>query len=122
MPNIAIICLGANGTDAAEQLEKAFATIQTLGTVVKSTPVYPSDPEYARDIAPYLNRIVLLHTDSTYSLALQYTKNYQTLVRARAGIAPLVAIDIDIVVWNGATVRPGDAKARYYLKGIMMLS
>lgn len=121
MPNNAIICLGANGADAAAQLARAFLAIQGIGKVVKATPVYPSDPEFARDAAPYLNRIVEITTDTTYDSALQITKNYQTIIRMRNRIEPLVAIDIDIVSWNGYVLRPADASARYFRKGMEML-
>ncbi len=121
MPNRAVICLGANVPDASERLEAASEFLGAVGVVNKATPKYLTAPEYAGDVAPYLNRVVELHTTVTYETALRMTKDYQTRVRELAQAQPFVAVDIDIVIWNGAVVRQGDAAAAYFRQGLAML-
>lgn len=121
MYNSALICLGANDADASEQIVNASTFLESLGEVWKATPIYPSDAEYAGDSAPYLNRLVILKTYHDYEALLSATKQYESGVRARAH-QRYVAIDIDIVEWNGAIMRPADAAARYFRKGLNLFN
>ena len=121
MSNRATICLGANTPDAARQLDGAYALLEKSGTVLVSTPRYPTDPEFAGDAAPYLNRIVIVETELSFEAFSVITKEYQTRVRALANAKPLVAVDIDVVVWNGTIKRPSDASAAYFKKGLELL-
>ncbi len=121
MTNEAVICLGANGDDAYIQVKRAFRLIGNMGKILRATHPYLSEPEFSCDSAPYLNQIIILSTDTCLKDLLKTTKAYQTLTRAEAGITPFVAIDIDIVAWNGDILRPSDARARYFRKGWDML-
>lgn len=121
MSDRATICLGANTPDASSRLDDAFALLRQSGRVLASTPLYPTDPEYAGDAAPYLNRIVILETDFSFDELSAMTKEYQTKVRNEADALPLVAVDIDIVEWNGFIKRPTDASAAYFRKGLELL-
>lgn len=120
--NSALICLGANGPDADVQIDNAFAMLCRLGSVAASSPAYPSHPEYGGSQPPYLNRIVSLDTSMDYDDIHRHTKSYEQGIRSSADIAPLVAIDIDIVEWNGDTLRPADATARYFRKGLALMA
>lgn len=121
MYNIAYICLGANDFDAEIQLDKAYDYLVSKGVVVKSTPVYPTDPEYAGDTAPYHNRIVVMMLACGYDEFVASAKVYERAVRAMASPGR-VAVDIDVVVWNGTVMRPKDTSSRYYLKGLELLA
>lgn len=121
MCNRVYICLGANDVDAEKQLNKAFNYLKKFGSVLGSTPVYPTDPEYAGDVAPYMNRIVLMAIDADYSSFVAKTKEYERRIRAKASPGR-VAVDIDVVEWNGEVMRPADAAARYYKKGLPLLT
>ncbi len=120
-PNRAILCLGANVPDASERLDAAATMLGICGTILRSTPKYLTAPEYAGDSAPYLNRIIELGTILDIDTIRRRTKRYQTDVRAKADCAPLVAVDIDIVLWNGEVLRPADAAANYFRSGMTML-
>jgi len=120
--NTAIICLGANTPDAAERLAGAYRLTASLGTIVESTSPYPTAPEYAGETEPYLNQIIILSTDLGFEELSDRTKAYQTKIRAENRYAPLVNVDIDIVEWNKAIVRPADAAASYYRTGMEILN
>ena len=102
------------------RLSAAFAVLGRLGSVHASTPVYPTDPEFAGDAAPYLNRIVVLGTDLGLESLRAAVKAYETNERA-SGTPPFVAVDIDIVAWNSDVLRPADVASRYFRKGMAML-
>ncbi|MCM1067206.1 MAG: 2-amino-4-hydroxy-6-hydroxymethyldihydropteridine diphosphokinase [Muribaculaceae bacterium] len=121
MKSRAIICMGANGADAEVQIARALDVVQNLGEIAVATPPYRSEAEFARDAAPYLNQIVILDSVLALDSVQSLTKDYQTRCRAEADIAPLVAIDIDIVAWNGTVLRPADMASRYFRKGWAML-
>lgn len=123
MSHEAVICLGANvpAEQAAENIAAAFGIISGQGKIINYTAPYFTDPEYAGDAAPYLNQIIILHTESEYDAMQSLFKSYEACVRPSAA-APLVAIDIDIVKWDGAVLRPADAAARYFAKGMAMLN
>lgn len=119
--NRATICLGANGPDADVQIARAADMVHTLGIATAATEPYRTEPEFAGDAAPYLNMIVMLDCPLDYDEALRLTKRYQEDVRRKADCAPFVAIDIDVVAWNGAVMRPADAASRYFRKGLELL-
>lgn len=116
--NTAIVCLGANTADSAERLAEAAIFLATLGTLGASSGKYPTAPEYAGESAPYLNEVITLSTALTYSDMQRRVKEYEGGVRARNKAVGLVNLDIDIVYWNGAVVRPKDAAAAYFRAGI----
>lgn len=120
--NHAIICLGANTPDASERLTGVYRLSASLGTIIESTPPYPTAPEYAGETEPYLNQILILATALSFEELSRRTKDYQTKIRANNRYAPLVNIDIDIVEWNGEVKRPADAASAYYRQGLKMLS
>lgn len=107
--------------DASDRLDAAVTMLGICGTILRSTPKYLTAPEYAGDHAPYLNRIIELGTTLDIDTISQRAKRYQTEVRAKADCAPLVAVDIDIVLWNGEVMRPTDAAANYFRRGMTML-
>lgn len=119
--NRAIICLGANTPDARERLAGAFDVLGVLGAVIRATTPYPTDPEYAGEVEPYLNQIVDFATTHSFDSLTDITKKYQTEIRSKNKYPGLVNIDIDIVVWNGEVKRPADAASAYYRQGLKML-
>lgn len=119
--NHALICLGSNTPDAPERLAAARELLHGLGVTECETPVYESDPEYAGETVPYHNQLLWLSVKVDYTALANATKSYQTQVRAKAQTGPLVAIDIDIVEWNGDIMRPKDAQSRYFYKGLSLV-
>lgn len=118
----ALICLGANTPDAPERLAAARDLLRGIGIIERETPVYESDPEYGGESVPYHNQLLWLSVTVGYETLANAAKNYQTVVRSLAQTAPLVAIDIDIVEWNGVILRPKDAQARYFRKGLSLVN
>lgn len=119
--NRATLCLGANGPDADAQIAHAAGLLYAMGTAAASTIPYPTEPEFAGDVAPYLNMIIELDTALDYEELLLSTKHYQDETRRAAACAPFVAIDIDLVEWNGTVMRPADAGSQYFRKGLELL-
>ena len=119
--NRATLCLGANGPDADAQIARAACLLYAMGTAAASTIPYLTEPEFAGDVAPYLNMIIELDTELEYEELLLNTKHYQDETRRAAACAPFVAIDIDLVEWNGTVMRPTDATSRYFRKGLELL-
>lgn len=113
--------MGGNAPGCREALEAATAYILTMAEPLKSTPLYPTDPEYTADVAPYLNRILVLATDLPLDEFRTRTKEYEKNIRAAADCAPHVILDIDIVLWNDTVLRPVDASSRYFAKGLSLL-
>lgn len=116
MCNKAIICLGSNAPEAAAYIRRAFGMLTAIGTVLSHTDVYPTAPEHTTDPTPYHNMVVEMSLGITADEARSTFKAYEAVVRPTVA-APLVAIDIDIVVWNGEVVRPADYTARYFRQG-----
>ena len=106
--NRATLCLGANGPDADAQIARAASLLYAMGIAAAST-------------MPYLNMIIELDTELEYEELLLNTKHYQDETRRAAACAPFVAIDIDLVEWNGTVMRPTDATSRYFRKGLELL-
>ncbi|MDE6525650.1 MAG: 2-amino-4-hydroxy-6-hydroxymethyldihydropteridine diphosphokinase [Muribaculaceae bacterium] len=119
--NRATLCLGANASDADLQIARAAEMVYAMGLPAASTRPYLTEPEFAGDAAPYLNMIIVLDTGLCYEDVLRRTKQYQDETRRDAACAPFVAIDIDVVEWNGTVLRPADAASRYFNKGLGLL-
>lgn len=117
----ALICLGANVPDAEARISAATDLLCTLGLLISCTPAYPTAPEYAGETVPYLNRLLELSTTHTFDELSELTKSYQTAVRTAADTAPLIAIDIDIVIWDNEIKRPTDFNSAYFRKGLPLL-
>lgn len=114
----AIICLGASSLLKIEAVEAAFAFIATLGTITADSGGFLSDPEFSPDCTPlYQNRVLTLTTTLTHAELHRLSKDYETAVRT-AHTGEGVAVDIDIVVFNGHIYREKDAASDYFRKGL----
>ena len=119
--NEAIISLGANTPDAAAALTAALDFVGLLGSVAVASGTFRSEAEGRADAPAYLNNILILATSLSLDNLARSTKEYESGVRHRAAAEPLVAIDIDIVSFNGTILRPEVVASRYYSKGIATL-
>lgn len=118
----ALLCLGSNTPDALRRLADARELLGGLGVTERETPVYESDPEYAGETVPYCNQLIWMSVEIGFDAFEKATKSYQSRIRAIASAAPLVAIDIDIVEWNGTVLRPKDAQSAYFRKGLSLVN
>ncbi len=135
--NKAYICLGSNAPLGAAAIDAAVLFVAENGSIVADTGKYPTEPEYDPRSPRYLNRILVLETELNLVSLSAITKSYETQKRIEVATAEssqgcfrrycevdgpkIVAIDIDIVEWNGEILRPSDKVAAYYRKGISIL-
>lgn len=117
----ALICLGANTPDAVARISDATDMLRSLCLIGRITPAYRTAPEYAGETVPYLNCLLEVTTAHTFDELSAVTKSYQTAVRTAAAAAPLIAVDIDIVVWDGEVKRPADFNSAYFRKGLPLM-
>lgn len=121
-PHTALVCLGANTPDAAQRLADAVNFIASKSSILHATQPYPTAAEYAGDAPPYTNQLLLVTTDKRCRDICRIFKEYETQVRTTAGsVKPLVALDIDIVVWDKCILRPADRASAYFTAGLQML-
>ncbi len=122
--NTAVVCLGANTTDALPRIGQALVFLQGCATVNADSGCYPTEPEYEAAANPYQNRVLVLATDIGYEELYSRSKEFERAVRAElpAGSAGLVNTDIDIVVWNGEVKKPLDYASRYFSLGMSLIS
>lgn len=120
--NRAIISLGANTATAATALDSALELLGAYGTITRSSGNFYAAAEGNPGAPPYLNNIVELDTAMDYRQLQSLTKDYEKQARTAAAAAPLVAIDIDIVVFDGTVLRPEMMQAQYFTKGMRALS
>lgn len=119
--NDAVICLGGNAACSSSLIEAAETFLSAVGTVVAKSGVYSSAAEFVASDSNYLNEVLVLRTALDYSGLHKSTKAFETDLRAVHAHAPLVSIDIDIVLWNGEIMRPRDAASAYFLAGLKKL-
>ena len=120
--NTALICLGSNTADADVRLSEACRIVTANAAVTAHTPPYRTADEYAAASGvPYLNQLLLVSTTLDLSVLHRIFKEYEAQVRPCA-VAPAVAIDIDIVVWNDTPVKPRDLASDYLRQGLTLLA
>ncbi len=113
--NTAVMAFGSNVADKVGILQAAVASIECA--VVEKSDIYTDDNGYA-------NIVAAVSTDLDYNSLRQYTKNLELRFgRKPSSKAPEdVALDIDIVVFNGEIIRPVDFVQPYFCRGYCRLS
>lgn len=118
--NTALISLASNSPDKREQMEQAFAELRAMGIVARSSSIYETAP-YGNPRHPnYLNAVACIHTPAEYPVLYDTLKD---LERAhgrtpQSKLSGEIPLDIDIVVWNGKTLRPQDYERDYFKTGL----
>lgn len=118
--NTALISLASNSPDKREQMEQAFAELRAMGIVARSSSIYETAP-YGNPRHPnYLNAVACIHTLAEYPVLYDTLKD---LERAhgrtpQSKLSGEIPLDIDIVVWNGETLRPQDYERDYFKTGL----
>lgn len=116
-----LICLGANTCDKEAAIAAAYDVVARLGIVTADSGVYPSPPEGTpANAEPYDNRLIKLNTELTFTELLRTCKAYESNVRAGHHDGG-VAIDIDIITYDGAILRPKDWASAYMSTGLARL-
>ncbi len=119
--NRAIISLGSNVTDKESILNRAVADLDMK--IVESTRPY-IDPVDNQPTAPYLNIVAVIETELDHDTLRAFFKELErkagrTESDKSSGLVPL---DIDIVLFNGTIMRPGDFEREYFKHGYRLLS
>lgn len=119
----AFVSLGSNTPDKEERISKAMATLQAACADVKCSDVY-STPCFRGVGDDYLNAVISLTTE----MSLQDLEAYFKDLEREAGRIHddahknIVALDIDVVVWDGGVVRPKDFERKYFARGYRLLA
>ncbi len=114
----AVICLGASAATKLAAVDAAFGFIAAAGRIKADSGGFPSEPERIQgETLSYHNRVAILETTMDFESLRNLTKNYENGVR-KAFRGPGVAVDIDIVLFDGEVLRPADAASAYFRRGM----
>lgn len=119
--NVFQILLGSNSDAdkhmalAMKRLHEAFPEDIRFSAILKSAEVSECGGE-AFESAAYLNAICLAHTELAMEHILSTLKTMETDMGRKRNLEAkgVVAIDLDLVVWNGVVLRPKDVAQAYY--------
>lgn len=119
----AVISLGSNVDDKESILAHAMQQMNNAGIgIVESTAPY-MDPVDNQPTHPYLNIVAIIET----SLSHDHLRTcFKEMERRHGRDAHLdengrVPLDIDIVIYDGITMRPQDAERPYFIHGYSIL-
>lgn len=118
--NTALISLASNSPDKREQMEQAFAELRAMGIVARSSSIYETAP-YGNPRHPnYLNAVACIHTPAEYPVLYDTLKEMERAHgrTPQSKLSGEIPLDIDIVVWNGETLRPQDYERDYFKTGL----
>ncbi len=112
--NTAVLSFGSNVRDKEAILRAALSVLQCQ--IEEATEPYMDDHGYA-------NIVAVISTESDFEELRRHTKNLETRFgRTPSSKAPAdVALDIDIVIFNGKTIRPDDFNQPYFHYGYNQL-
>ena len=103
-----------NMTEARERLRKVFPLDIRFSKNVESKAVN-KEGKIAPDASLYLNALCLANTGLPLDSVQSVLKVLEVEMGRKKGNAfGLVAIDLDLVVWNGEILRPWDVAQSYY--------
>lgn len=118
--NTALISLASNSPDKREQMEQAFAELRAMGIVARSSSIYEMAP-YGNPRHPnYLNAVACIRTAAEYPVLYDTLKEMERAHgrTPQSKLSGEIPLDIDIVVWNGETLRPQDYERDYFKTGL----
>lgn len=119
--NECIICVGSNCEHSSPNLVKATESLARSGTITDRSGMFSSEPERCCNQPLYLNEVLRFRTELSFEELHTRIKTYESRERS-AHKSPTVCIDIDIVYWNDACLRPLDARSNYFLTGMLMIN
>ena len=118
--NKATICIGSNAPDACKKVSDALEWVKAELQGSISHGPYPTEPfGHGASDAPYCNAVVTGTTCLTIESLTRLFKDYEAANGRKHGSSfpDRIAIDIDLVVWNGTVMRPADYNAPYFTEG-----
>lgn len=110
----AILCIGSNYQSAHKLIEHAIIRLSEMGAgITARSNIYTVS-------LPYYNCVVDVTTDLGADDLVILTKGIEREMGRRQDMKAmsLVPIDIDVVVFDGLTLRPSDYSADYFRAGL----
>lgn len=122
MENRAIVSLGSN-TGREENIEQAVRMLSERFRTAVFSPAEYTEPVGCPSSAKFLNRVGVFRTSLSADELKSVFKEIETLLGRRPedkgrGVVP---VDIDLLRWNGQTLKPEDIKRGYILSGLRSL-
>lgn len=122
--NYAVITLGSNLESGKEYLEKAISIIAEHCEQTHFSEIYKTEPEGRHKQSLYYNCVAEISTQSDFDSWENFAKTTEkefgrTRENSEKGI---ISLDIDIVIWNKAIIRPQNLRMNFMLKGIHQLA
>lgn len=114
--NSAVILIGSNHADSRSLIAAAVELLSPSLTAVRMSSVVKSG-DAAGGTAMYDNLVCVGYTSLSYSGLVEKAKDIEralgrTPQSKRIGV---IEMDIDVVMWNGRVMRPGDAAKPYFV-------
>lgn len=113
-----IIGIGCNVEPRENGVEEAIGWLGTVLVGMTASAVYVTRPEGTARY-PYANAVVAGMTDLSKSDLTAMLKDYETAHgrTPRLKALDIVPVDLDLVVYDGDVLRPGDFEALYFTIG-----
>ncbi len=122
MMNKVVVSLGSNSTDRAERMSAALEWLASGLQQQRDSGVYET-PEFSGRYPDYLNCVASGFTPLDFYTLNSRLKEYERASgRTPASkVTGIVPIDLDIVVFNGEVLRPGEFSRDYFTIGYRLL-
>lgn len=119
----AIISIGANIAEARAAVARAIERLSEAGTVTARSDIYTTAAVGAGALTapPYANAVAELSTSHGLAGLTALLKRMETEA-GRSPLSPLVALDLDVVIYDGTVVRPTDASRSYFTTGYAQIT
>lgn len=115
--NMVAVGLGSNRSDALEQVQSALLFLNALLCDGEQSSLYVTPSMGHKDAPEYTNAVFIGTTRYGYEQLVSIMKAYETLSGRVRGNGEPVAIDLDLVMWNGKVLRERDFNAVHFRIG-----
>lgn len=114
----AVLVIGSNCTKKEDNIRRALKEVKRDAEILRSSSVYLT-PDVRGGLRPYLNVVLEVESSMEENLLATKMKGIESLCgRVRPACRnDEVALDIDIVIWDGKIRRPKDYEAAYFKTG-----
>lgn len=122
MKNKVVICIGSN-FDANINIEKAKAVLEReLGSIAFANQTESKAINWSKQCV-FTNQVGYLETDKEFDYIKQLTKQIERDLGRNAEQRALgnMPMDIDIIIWNDAILKPDDLNQTYIRSAIRSL-
>lgn len=120
--NKAVICIGSNTPRRNETICEALAEIKAGFCVNAMSPVYESNDDRRPDAPPYVNAVMSIDTNLDHNRLRLLFKEMECRYGRIPSMTGIVALDIDIVIFNDSVMRPDDFGSPHFLTGFRSIS